>query len=171
MPGRKSMQQCQSGQLPERLSQRCHKPYLVKKMTHQKIDYKELSGGYEFGPSGFRLNGESLMAYLDAVEGDKSIYEKNRIVPPMAVAALAMAAMAAGMSLPPGAIHVSQEFQFLSKVSINEALTSHARVNRKVERGKLHMMTVGINVLDESKTTVLTGETGFILPPVATEQG
>ena len=113
---------------------------------------------------GFRLNGESLMAYLDAVEGDKSIYEKNRIVPPMAVAALAMAAMAEGLSMPPCAVHVSQDLRFLGTVSIDEALTSYAKVNRKIERGKFHMLTIGINVVNQEQATVLSGETSFILP-------
>ena len=133
-------------------------------MTQQKIDYMDLSTGYEFEPSDFRLNSESVMAYLDAVEGDRQIYEKDGIIPPMAIAALAMTAMAEGMSLPPGAIHVSQDLQFLSLVDIDETLTSHARVNRKVERGKFHMLTIGINVYDQKLMPVLTGEIGFILP-------
>lgn len=133
-------------------------------MTQQKTDYGELITGYEFAPVGFRPDGEMVTAYLSAIEGDKRIYEEDKLVPPMAIAALAMAAMAAGMSLPPGTIHVSQEFQFLSTVSINEALTSYARVNRKIERGKFHMLTVGINVLNQKQITVMTGETSFILP-------
>lgn len=133
-------------------------------MTQQKTDYGELITGYEFTPVGFRPDGEMVTAYLSAIEGDKRIYEEDKLVPPMAIAALAMAAMAAGMSLPPGTIHVSQEFQFLSTVSINEALTSYARVNRKIERGKFHMLTVGINVLNQKQITVMTGETSFILP-------
>ena len=83
------------------------------KMEQQKIDYGELSTGYEFEPANFRLSSESVIEYLDAVEGDKHIYEKESIAPPMAVAALAMAAMAAGLSLPPGAVHVSQDLQFI----------------------------------------------------------
>jgi len=133
-------------------------------MAQKKIDYKELTTGYEFAPARFRLDTAKVAAYLNAVEGDKSIYDKDRIVPPMAIAALAMAAMAEGLSLPPGSIHVSQELKSFCTVSIDEALTSYARVNRKVERGKFHMLTVGINVLDQKQTTVLTGETSFILP-------
>lgn len=133
-------------------------------MTEQKIDYRKLTTGHEFKPASFRLNSELVMAYLDAVEGDKHIYEKERTVPPMAVAALAMTAMAAGLSMPPGAVHVSQDLQFLSLVSIDETLTSYARVNRKVERGKFHMLSIGINILNQKKMTVLTGETSFILP-------
>ncbi len=130
----------------------------------QKIDYKELIAGYEFEPSGFRFDEESVTAYLEAVEGDKDIYEKKRIVPPMAVAALAMAAMARGLSMPSGAVHVSQELHFLATVSLDEPLTSYARVNRKMERGKFHMLTIGINVLNQEQTAVLSGETSFILP-------
>ena len=138
--------------------------YSRRKMTQQKTDYGELTTGYEFTPVVLRPDGETVAAYLSAIEGDKRIYEEDKLVPPMAVAALAMAAMSTGLSLPPGAIHVSQEFQFLSTVSINETLTSLARVNRRVERGKFHMLTVGINVLNQKQMTVLTGETSFILP-------
>jgi len=136
----------------------------VNKMALRNIDYGKLITGYEFEPTSFRLDGESVMAYLDAVEDNNRIYEENRIVPPMAVAALSMTAMAAELSLPPGAVHVSQDLQFLSLVSINETLTSRARINRKVERGKFHMLTIGINVLNQKQMTVLSGETSFILP-------
>lgn len=133
-------------------------------MAQQEIDYRELTTGYEFAPVDFRPDSEMVAAYLGAIEGDKGFYEENKIVPPMAIAALAMAAMAKGMSLPPGAVHVSQELRFLEAVNVNAALTSYARVNRKVERGKFNMLTVGINVLNQEQVTVMTGETGFILP-------
>ena len=133
-------------------------------MTQPKIDYGELSNGYEFEPVVLRPDGEMVGAYLSAIEGDKRICEKDKLVPPMAVAALAMAAMSTGLSLPPGTIHVSQEFQFLDTIGIDEALTSRARVNRRVERGRFHMLTIGIDVLNQKQMTVLTGETSFILP-------
>ncbi|MBN2074155.1 MAG: MaoC family dehydratase N-terminal domain-containing protein [Dehalococcoidales bacterium] len=133
-------------------------------MPQQKIDYEKLTTGFEFEPSGFRIDGDSMNKYLDAVDGDKNIYEKDNIVPPMSVAALAMTAMAEGISMPPGAVHVSQDIQFLNTVRINEELTSVARVNRIVKRGKIHMLSIGINVVNEQNTSVLEGETSFILP-------
>lgn len=133
-------------------------------MAQQRVDYGELTTGYEFEPAQFRLDGASVSAYLDAVEGDRSIYEKDSIVPPMAVAALAMTAMSSGLSLPPGAVHVSQDLQFSSLASINEPLTSRARVSRKVERSKFRMLTININVFNQKQVPVLTGETSFILP-------
>ena len=133
-------------------------------MTQPKIDYGELSNGYEFAPVSFRPDGEMVTAYLNAIEGDKSTYDKDKIVPPMAIAALAMAAMSQGLVLPPGTVHVSQELKFEDTVKTDETLTSYARVNRKVARGKFNMLTVGINVLNQEQATVLTGETSFILP-------
>ena len=133
-------------------------------MAQQKVDYERLSTGYEFEPSAFSIDGKLVGKYLDAVDGDKSIYEKGNIVPPMSIAALAMTAMAEGLSMPPGAVHVSQDIQFLNTVGINEELTSYARVNRVVKRGKIHMLSIGINVVDTKNNSVLTGETSFILP-------
>jgi acyl dehydratase len=135
-----------------------------EKMNQKKIDYKELTTGYEFEPASFHLNSESVTAYLDAVESNKQIYEKNKTVPPMAITALAMTAMAAGISMPPGAVHVSQDLQFLSPVEFDETLTSYAKVNRKVERGKIHMLSIGIKVMNQKQQSVLSGETSFILP-------
>ncbi len=133
-------------------------------MSQQKIDYEKLTTGYEFEPSGFSIDNVAATKYLDAVDGSKGIYGKNNTVPPMAIAALAMTAMAEGLSMPPGAIHVSQDIQFLNPVIINENLTSYARVNRVVKRGKIHMLNIGVNVVNERNISVLAGETSFILP-------
>ena len=136
----------------------------MNKVTQQQVEYSKLNAGYEFEPARFRLSKEAVVGYLDAVEGNRSIYEKDNIVPPMAIAALAMTAMAAGMSMPPGVIHVSQDLQFLSSVRFSETITSYAKVTKKTERGKFHMLTIGINVLNNTNIPALTGETSFILP-------
>ncbi len=134
------------------------------KMAQEKIDYQKLTTGYQFAPAGFRLDDQRVKAYLDAVEDRNSIYDEHGIVPPMAMAALAMAAMSSTLALPPGAIHVSQNLEFINLAGIGEELTSHATVNRRAERGKFHMLTIGINILNQSRATVLSGETCFILP-------
>lgn len=135
-----------------------------EKMTQPKIEYEKLTVGYEFAPAEFQLDEERVTDYLWAVSDDTSIYEENGVVPPMAIAALAMAALSTGMVLPDGTIHVSQDLEFSELASIGEKLTSHARVNRKVERGKFHILNIGINVTNQENTKVITGETSFILP-------
>jgi len=133
-------------------------------MAQQKIDYEKLATGYEFEPSVFSIDGKSVDKYLNAVEGKRSIYEKSNTVPPMSIAALAMTAMAEGLSMPPGAVHVSQDIRFLNRARVDENLTSYARVNRIVKRGKIHMLSIGINVVNDKNISVLSGETSFILP-------
>ena len=136
----------------------------------EKIEYEKLATGYEFTPAVFRLEKEKMIDYLNAVEDKNLIYEENDTVPPMAIAALSMAAMSRSMSLPDGAIHTNQNLEFHKTVSPGEELVSYAKVVRKVERGKFHMLTIGINVQNRNKATVLSGETGFILPLPSAEE-
>jgi acyl dehydratase len=133
-------------------------------MKPPKIEYDSLTAGYEFPPASFLLDGEKVSAYLAAVEDRNRVYEEQQVVPPMAIAALAMAALASCLALPPGTIHVSQDLEFTGKSRAGEKLTSRAAVKRKVARGKFNMLTIGIKVNNEKQAEVLSGETGFILP-------
>ncbi|MBN2240946.1 MAG: MaoC family dehydratase [Dehalococcoidales bacterium] len=133
-------------------------------MENPKTDFDSLTTGYEFEPATFCIDAAKASAYLDAVEGTKDIYENDGIAPPMTVAALAMTAMGEGLSMPEGAVHVSQDIAFLGKVKLDENLTSRSKVNRIVKRGKFHMLTIGIVVTNANNEPVLHGETSFILP-------
>jgi acyl dehydratase len=135
-----------------------------------KIEFEKLTAGYEFAPVSLELDSEKVREYLNAVADRSTIYQETNIVPPMAISALAMAAMSSGLVLPPGAIHVSQNLEFLASVRTGEKLISRAKVNRKIERGKFHMLNIGIKILNHRQDTVLTGETAFILPLVAEEK-
>lgn len=130
----------------------------------RKLEYSELTAGYEFPPVTFALDADVTADYLDAVTDDSSLYRDGCLVPPMVVAARAMAALANGFSLPPGAIHVSQELEFKQTVAVGENLTSRSRVERKQDRGKFHMLTIGLTVVNGRQETVVTSKTSFILP-------
>ena len=132
-------------------------------MTEPKIKYEQLTTGFEFAPSIITMDSKTVKSYIEATEDNSTVYQ-NKIVPPMAIAALAMTAMAGSFELLPGTVHVSQQLEFLNTVNINETLTCYASVSRKVARGKFHMLTIGIKVLNRRQDTVITGEIGFILP-------
>ena len=136
---------------------------------HRETDYAELKNGYEFVPASFSLDDERVTKYLDAVEDQNVIYKELGIVPPMAVAALAMAAISSSLTLPGGTVHISQNLEFCNAARIGETLTSYAKINRKLARGKFHMITIGISVLNQNKVPVQAGEICFILPPSAAE--
>jgi hypothetical protein len=92
--------------------------------------YSELEAGYEFPPGNYTLDAARVALFLKAVEDSSYQYLENGLVPPMAVAALAMAALSNTITLPPGSIHVSQEISFVQAVRVDEALTSYARLAR-----------------------------------------
>lgn len=131
---------------------------------HQKVLYSQLEAGYEFPPASYKLDSAMVAAYLEAVEETGNLYRDNKLIPPMAVGAHAMAALAEGISLPAGTIHVSQEFEFKDAVSIEDTLTSHARVTRKQDRGNLHLLTIDLNVFNQHQKEVLNAKTSFLLP-------
>lgn len=130
----------------------------------QKVEYSELEAGYEFPPSSYKIDSSIVSAYLQAIEEVSSLYQDTELVPPVAVAAYSMAELSENISLPPGAIHVSQELEFIDVVSTNDTLTSFARVSRKHSRGKLHVLTIDLNVFNQIQKAVLAGRTSFILP-------
>ena len=130
----------------------------------RKIEYQELKAGQEFPLAAFQVDSTTVADYLKAVEEDNAIYQNTGLVPPMAVAALALKSLISAISMPPGTIHVSQEFEFIDTVNTQDTLTSHAGVSRIQERGKLHLISVDINVSNQEQKPVLAGKTSFILP-------
>lgn len=130
----------------------------------QKVEYKQFEAGYEFPPSSYKLDSSMVAMYLKAVEDTSSLYQDTELVPPMTVAAYAMAALSESISLPSGTIHVSQELEFIDTVSIKDTITSYAKVSRKQSRGKFHLLTVELNVFNQRQKAVLAGKTSFILP-------
>jgi len=130
----------------------------------RKIEYQDLKAGQEFPPTSFQVDSITVADYLKAVAEDNVMYQNTGLVPPMAVAALSLKALISAISMPPGTIHVSQEFEFMAAVSTQDTLTSQATVSRIQERGKLHLITVAVSVLNQENKPVLAGKTGFILP-------
>ncbi len=131
---------------------------------HEKTGYQDLKAGQEFPPAAFQVDSEIVADYLKAVEENNAIYQNTGLVPPMALAALALKALINTISMPPGTIHVSQEFEFIAAANTQDTLTSQAKVSRVQERGKLHLMTVDINVVNQEQKPVLAGKTSFVLP-------
>ncbi len=133
-------------------------------MDKDKIEYKQLETGFEFAPVGFKLDATMVSDYIRAVEETSPLYQATGLVPPLAVAALAMAGLMPTIALPPGTIHVSQELELKDTVGTTDDLTSYTRVGKKQDRGKLHLLTIAFNVLNQRQQTVLSGRAVLMLP-------
>ncbi len=128
------------------------------------ISYEELAPGYEFPPASYELSASLISKYLEAVDSPDELKVFGGFVPPLAIGAYAMAAMAGSLSLPPGTIHASQEFEFFKLVPIGATINCQAKVARKLARATMHMLVLELNVLDQSRERVQSGKATIVLP-------
>jgi len=123
------------------------------------ISYEELTPGYEFPPASYELTPALISKYVKAV--DSSGVE---FVPPLAIGAYAMSAMAESLSLPPGTIHASQEFEFFKLVPIGTVINCQAKVVRKLARTMMRMLVLELDVFDQNRERVQSGKATIVLP-------
>jgi acyl dehydratase len=129
-----------------------------------KIEYSQLTAGMEFPAQSYLLDSASVQLYLEATQETDRLFREQSLVPPMAVTALAMSALAHSFSVPSGTIHVSQELEFLKIVRVDDTIPCRSKISRKVERGGLRLMNTDITVTNQNQEIVLTGKVGFVLP-------
>ena len=107
----------------------------------------------------------TVSQYLNAVGREKmwGASPLSKFAPPMAITALAMTAMTELFKMPDGAVHTAEELEFHKAVPVGTKLTSHAKVGRKLDRGKFHMAVIELNITDEENETVITGKASIVL--------
>ncbi len=119
--------------------------------------FEQLAVGHEFPPTSYQLTESVISRYVEAVGGQQDFLALG-IVPPLAIGAYAMNALSQSFSIPPGSIHASQEFEFLKVVPIGTTITCSGKIAQKVERGRLSLVVLEINGLNQDKEKVLTGK-------------
>jgi acyl dehydratase len=129
-----------------------------------KIDYFQLTVGFEFPAQNYTMEAGLVALYLEATRDSSELFRSGKLIPPMAVTAYAMTSLSQAVALPSGTIHVSQELDFLKTLEIGDTITCRSKVSRKVDRGGLRLMNIDITVTNQSAEIVLTGKVGFILP-------
>ncbi len=138
---------------------------MQNKENQSLISFEQLAAGYEFPPASYQLSSQLISKYTEAVGGKGE--EKSPVagfVPPLAIAAYIMTAMAQSISLPPGTIHASQELEFLKPVPIGATINCISKVAQKVQRGKLNLLMIQIEALDRGQGKVLSGKATLVLP-------
>ncbi len=125
------------------------------------MNYEELTPGYEFPPTSYELSASLVSKYVQAIDG-----KGNGFVPPLAITACAIATMAGSIPLPPGtvAIHASQDLEFFKKVPIGTTVDCHIKVAQKIDRGKMGMLILKLDILDRGKEKVQAGKATIALP-------
>jgi len=129
-------------------------------MPDRTISFEELVPGYKFAPASYELSASLVAKYQRAVDG-----AGDGFVPPLAITALAIATMAGSIPLPPGTvpIHGSQELEFFKPVPVGTTIECHIEVAQKIARGKMSMLILTLEVLDQGKEKVQAGKTTIAL--------
>jgi hypothetical protein len=123
------------------------------------VAFDELASGHEFSPVRYCLDAETVSAYVEAVGAHPRSH-----VPPLAVAARGIASLGELIALPAGTIHASQEFEFYRLVPVGARVVCVATVTRKLSRGAMRMLTLEMNISDESGAPVQKGRSTIVLP-------
>jgi hypothetical protein len=123
-----------------------------------------LHEGFEFPPSRFQIDAATVADFLQATGETSPLFKDSPFIPPMAIAARAIGSLGIGTLVPAGVIHVTQQLEFLKPAKVGSELECRTRVERFIARAGLTMITVAMNVSDDTGTKVLSGKIGFILP-------
>lgn len=135
-------------------------------MTDRKrVAFSQLETGYQFPPAAYDLTPELIDSYLQATGEAHPLFLAEKIVPPTAVTAHALAALAEGIEIPPGTIHTAQEIESTRPVFVGDTITSQATVDAKRTRKNMEILTIGIAVSNQHGETVLKGKTTFLSSP------
>ena len=101
---------------------------------------------------------EAVAAYIEATSDLDEPYGELGAAPPLAIAAWALGVLLEKLSLPPGAIHASQELEWSRPARMAERLHCTALPGNPTQRGELQFITVSFAVHGAQGDTILSGK-------------
>lgn len=129
-----------------------------------RLPWRALAKGRELPAVAFQLSPGWVKEYIAAVEDGAIEAVGPRVVPSMAVAALALRALLESVELPAGTIHLGQELAFLGSVAAGQKLTARAKVASSGQRAGWSLVTFDLQVEKEGGEAVMTGRATATAP-------
>ncbi|HEY8173036.1 MAG TPA: MaoC family dehydratase N-terminal domain-containing protein [Dehalococcoidia bacterium] len=116
----------------------------------------DLAKGHEFDVADIEISREGIDRYLAAVGDTNDIYAQTGLVPPLAVAALALTRLLEMIDLPFGTLHIGQEIEVRGGVPMGSRLSMRGWIaQRSVRAGAV------ISVIEFSLTPFGASEPGL----------
>ncbi len=115
------------------------------------MDLSTLQPGHSLLRERMTVPAHASAAYREAVEDGCAIHAEERLVPSMAVAALAMGAAMKAVELPAGAVHTGQDLEFLATVPEGAALECSASVEQNSVRRGTRFLTLEVRAACNGK--------------------
>jgi hypothetical protein len=114
----------------------------------------DLPAGHVFEPIRFSIDAERARAYRGAVGDALPLYDEAGIVPPLAVAAVALGELLESVSLPPGTLHVNESLSFSAAVAPGAALECRAVLALRSLRGGWVVSVLDSEILVDGRAAV-----------------
>jgi len=125
------------------------------------VNLADLPKGHEFAETRFELTPEWAAEYRAAVEDQTNAPAD---LPPLALAAFSIRALLHQGALPEGAIHVSQELNFLNRGEMGGSAVARARVASRGERQGWVLMGIELAIEDEDGKSMMSGRATITFP-------
>ena len=127
------------------------------------MDISQLQPGQTLFAIRITVSASASAAYCEAVEDGCAIHASERLVPPMAVAALVMGAAMRAISFPSGAVHTGQELEFSRAVPEGAALECSGVLGQNSVRRGTRFLTLEIRAEADGEPAV-SGRASIAVP-------
>lgn len=130
------------------------------------IDYSKLEAGQQLSSQSLVLDAKAVGDYVAAVSdaSNPAAGDGTPLVPPMAIAALALSAVINTLQIPGGTIHASQELGFGASVPVGEAVECTATLAQNTVRRGWRFLVVNMEATSERDSIVMEGKSTIMLP-------
>lgn len=130
------------------------------------IDYSKLETGQQLSGQCLTLDAKAVGDYMAAVSdaSNPTAGDGTPLVPPMAIAALALSAVINTLQIPGGTIHASQELGFGASVPVGETLECTATLTQNSVRRNWRFLVVSMEATSKAGSTVMEGKSTIMLP-------
>lgn len=135
-------------------------------MTALMIDYSKLETGQELSSQTLTLDSKAVGEYTAAVSDTSSpiASDGTPLVPPMAIAALALSAVINTLQIPGGTIHASQDLGFGAAVPVGTTLQCRATIAQNSVRRGWRFLAVNMEATSEDGGVAMEGKSTIMLP-------
>ena len=135
-------------------------------MTAGMIDYSKLETGQELSNQSLVLDAKAVGDYVAAVcdTSNPAASDGTPLVPPMAIAALALSAVINALQIPGGTVHASQELGFGEAVRVGTSLNCRATLAQNSVRRGWRFLVVNMDATSEVGSVVMGGKSTIMLP-------
>ena len=122
------------------------------------------SVGYRPPAQRVHVDPERVRQYLAAVESESPLYHADsNVAPPLAIAAWVLRGLIEEIGLPPGSVHVAQEFSFIDTAPLDCTLDATAEVVQASSRAGMDVVVFEVTAIHEGRL-VLSGRSMLLMP-------